>query len=103
MRKVEVSLHGEVAAVLIEYDQNHYSLEYLDAYNGDPISRALPASSLIYEFDHFPAFFDGLLPEGLQLQYLLKSMKIDEDDYMSQLIAIGDDFVGAISVRELVE
>ena len=101
MRKVEISLHGEVAALLTEYDPFNYSLEYLEKYNGPAISRTLPCSRAIYKFDCFPPFFDGLLPEGLQLQFLLRSKKIDEEDYLSQLIAVGDDFVGAISVQEI--
>jgi serine/threonine-protein kinase HipA len=73
----------------------------LSAYDGPPISRALPIRLSEYTFDRFPPFFDGLLPEGTQLDYLLKSMKIDAHDYFSQLIGIGDDFVGAISIKEV--
>ncbi len=43
---------------------------------------------------HFPPFFDGLLPEGYQLEGLLKFGKFDRNDLFSQLMAIGEDMVG---------
>ncbi|WP_238527745.1 HipA N-terminal domain-containing protein [Lentisphaera araneosa] len=103
MRRLEVSLHGELAGHLSEFNSSTYLFEYLSDYKGPPISRTMPCSVIRYKFDQFPPFFDGLLPEGAQLEYLLKSMKIDAHDYLSQLIAIGDDFVGAISIKELSE
>jgi serine/threonine-protein kinase HipA len=101
MRKIEVSLHGIVAGHLTQVESNNYIFKYLNIYKGPPISRTLPLRSNEYTFDGFPSFFDGLLPEGSQLSYLLKSMKIDENDYFSQLITIGDDFVGAVSIKEV--
>jgi serine/threonine-protein kinase HipA len=40
------------------------------------------------------------LPEGLLLEGLLKQRKIDKFDYLSQLIAVGNDLVGAVTVQE---
>ena len=57
----------------------------------------------IYKFDKFPPFFDGLLPEGIQLEGLLKIRKIDKNDLLSQLIAVGEDLVGAVTVKEIIE
>jgi len=53
-----------------------------------------------YIFDRFPPFFDGLLPEGLLLEGLLRLRKIDKFDYLSQLMAVGSDLVGAVTVQE---
>ncbi len=54
-----------------------------------------------YTYASFPPFFDGLLPEGNQLDGLLKIRKIDKDDYFSQLMAVGGDLVGAVTVEEI--
>ena len=56
-----------------------------------------------YTFNKFPPFFEGLLPEGIQLEGLLKLNKIDRNDLFSQLIAVGDDVVGAVTVKEITK
>jgi serine/threonine-protein kinase HipA len=40
------------------------------------------------------------LPEGLLLEGLLRQRKIDKFEYLKQLIAVGNDLVGAVTVRE---
>jgi serine/threonine-protein kinase HipA len=60
----------------------------------------MPVEKKEFIFDQFPPFFDGLLPEGILLDGLLKQRKIDRYDYFSQLIAVGNDLVGAVTVRE---
>ena len=101
MRKIEVLLNGLTAGELYEHARDNYTFTYCDGYGGSPISRTMPVRQKDFHYDHFPSFFDGLLPEGQQLNYLLKSKKIDEHDYFSQLLEIGDDFVGAISIKEI--
>jgi serine/threonine-protein kinase HipA len=39
------------------------------------------------------------LPEGVMLEGLLRIVKIDKKDYFSQLIATGNDLVGAVTVK----
>jgi serine/threonine-protein kinase HipA len=56
-----------------------------------------------YTYDKFPPFFEGLLPEGVQLDGLLKIKKIDKDDLFSQLMAVGDELVGVITLEEVLE
>ena len=51
-----------------------------------------------YQFDGFPPFFDGLLPEGAQLEALLRQQKLDRDDGFGQLLTVGGDLVGAVTV-----
>jgi len=99
MRYAWVYVGREKAARLIEYSKNHYELFYEKTYKGPPISLALPAREM-YSFDSFPSFFEGLLPEGVQLEALLKQKKIERNDYFSQLIAVGQDMVGAVTVVE---
>ncbi len=59
----------------------------------------MPVSEKTFEYATFPPFFDGLLPEGMQLEALLKGAKIDADDLLQQLIAVGHDLVGNVTVE----
>ena len=54
-----------------------------------------------YVFPAFPAFFEGLLPEGMMLESLLRKFKLDHTDYFGQLIQVGHDLVGAVTVEEI--
>ena len=66
------------------------------------MSLTLPVRPAPYEFETFPAFFDGLLPEGLNLEALLKLAKLDAGDCFGQLVTVGGDLVGAVTVEETV-
>ena len=104
MRKAKVFVKGIEAGILTEFVQGkEYVFEYLDEYVGREVSRTMPAKGKVYKFDRFPPFFEGLLPEGIQLEGLLKIRKIDKHDYLSQLIAVGEDMVGAVTVKEVAE
>jgi serine/threonine-protein kinase HipA len=104
MRKAKIYVKGAEVGTLTELQQGKdYLFEYLDGYEGLEISRTMPKNVKIYKFDKFPPFFDGLLPEGIQLDGLLKIKKIDRKDHFSQLIAVGNDLVGVVTVKEFVE
>jgi serine/threonine-protein kinase HipA len=104
MRKANVFVKGVNAGTLTELKQGkEYIFEYLDGYDGLEVSRTLPTKVKVYKFDEFPPFFDGLLPEGIQLEGLLKIRKIDKTDYFSQLLAVGEDMVGVVTVKEIAE
>lgn len=101
MRKAKIFVRGVEAGTLTELKQGkEYVFEYLNEYDGMEISRAMPTNIKVYQFDEFPPFFDGLLPEGIQLEGLIKIRKIDKYDYLSQLIAVGEDLVGVVTVKE---
>jgi serine/threonine-protein kinase HipA len=104
MRKAKVYVKGVEAGILTEFIQGkEYVFEYLDGYGGLEVSRTMPTKQKVYKFEKFPPFFDGLLPEGIQLEGLLKIRKIDKHDYFSQLIAVGEDMVGVVTVKEVTE
>jgi len=102
MRKAEVYVRG-VRAGLIEEIQLHsaYRFIYDAEYSGPPVSLTMPMEKKEYEFDRFPPFFEGLLPEGDNLDALLSTCKIDRDDLFSQLVVVGADTVGAVTVKEI--
>lgn len=93
--------HGVEAGILHEDDTGVYSFVYREDYCGAPISLTMPVRSQAYDFPAFPPFFEGLLPEGFQLESLLRAKKIDADDYMAQLEEVGQDCVGSVTVLPL--
>ncbi|HBH84893.1 MAG: toxin HipA [Bacteroidetes bacterium GWE2_41_25] len=104
MKKAKIYVKGVEAGTLTELQQGkEYLFEYIDGYEGLEVSRTMSKNIKVYKYDKFPPFFDGLLPEGVQLEGLLKIKKIDKNDHFSQLIAVGDDLVGVVTVKEIVE
>ena|SRR3990167_4049519 len=101
MRKAYVSVNGIKAGVLEELEGKKYQFTYLNDYQGAPVSLTMPLTNMIYDFDVFPPFFEGLLPEGSMLEALLRKYKIDKNDYFGQLIIVGQDVVGAATIEEL--
>ncbi|RPJ55477.1 MAG: toxin HipA [Acidobacteria bacterium] len=100
MRKATVLVDRSVAGTLTEVEKGRkYRFEYRDGYSGEPVSLTMPVRQQVSDFDRFPPFFEGLLPEGFQLESLLRQLKIDRDDCFSQLLAVGRDMVGAVTVQ----
>jgi serine/threonine-protein kinase HipA len=102
MRQAKIYVDNKQAGILTEYTSGiSYGFTYLDGYSRSPVSLTLPLRNEAYDFSVFPPFFDGLLPEGYQLEGLLKIGKIDRNDLFSQLMAVGDDLVGNVTVKEI--
>lgn len=105
IRKAQVLVNGVLAGILeeIAHDTNQisYRFSYKKNYIGAPISLTMPRSTLSYEFKQFPAFFEGLLPEGPLLEALLRKYKIDKHDYFGQLLQVGHDVVGAVTIEAM--
>lgn len=102
MRRVRVLMHDIPAGVLEEtHDRKTYRFEYFPGYTGPPISLTMPVEEKVFEYDHFPPFFDGLLSEGRMLEAMLQQMKLDAKDYLGQLLVVGQDPVGAVTVEAM--
>lgn len=100
MRKAQIFFDSRPAGILTE-ENGHYIIEYSKNYKGPSISRTMPREKEKFEFEEFPSFFDGLLPEGVNLEAFLRRTKIDRRDYFGQLLAVGRDLVGAVTVEEV--
>ena len=101
MRRADVFIHGLHAGLLEEITpRTVFRFTYDAAYDGPPVSLTTPVRPEPYEYDTFPPFLEGLLPEGYNLEALLRALKIDRQDLFSQLLAVGRDMVGAVTVRE---
>ena len=104
MRRAEVLMHGIPAGILEDLETGKkYRFIYFEKYTGPSIALTMPVGGKEFVFNRFPPFFDDLLPEGLLLEGLLRHRKIDKSDYLSQLIAVGNDLVGAVTARKKKE
>ena len=102
MRTAEVFVNDVHAGTFTELViGKKYRFEYLQDYSGSPVSLTMPIHQSLYSFDAFPPFFDGLLPEGYQLEGLLKYSKVDRNDSFSQLMMVGKDLVGYVTLKEI--
>lgn len=100
MRKAKVFFDNDLAGLLtVSEDGKESHFLYDPAYSGPPISLTMPVRESVYSFDEFPPFFDGLLPEGFQLEALLRQRKLDRSDKFGQLLMVGADTVGAVTVE----
>lgn len=100
MRRARVCVHG-IDAGILEKSKSHYRFIYHPDYQGPPVSLTMPLKNPVYEFNQFPSFFEGLLPEGIMLEALLRNHKLDKKDYFGQLVTIGQDVVGAVTIEEI--
>lgn len=101
LRRAEVLQRGELAGHLTEAPDGGWLFTYLGCYAGPPISLTMPVRAEPYEFSSFPPALEGLLPEGLQLESLLRTHKIDRHDPFRQLVTVGADLVGSLTIREV--
>ena len=100
MKKAKVLVDGILAGELQEIEQGKkYRFIYLENYPGPSVSLEMPLIKLVYDYDKFPPFFEGLLPEGIMLEGLLRHAKLDRNDLMGQLITVGGDLVGNVTVE----
>jgi serine/threonine-protein kinase HipA len=99
MRSAEVFQQKKLAGLLEELEDNSFRFTYLPDYEGEPVSFAMPIKQKIYNFKKFPPVFEGLLPEGIMLEAFLRQKKIDRDDYFSQLVEVGKDLVGSLTIK----
>jgi serine/threonine-protein kinase HipA len=101
MKKAHVYQQAALAGVLEELDGGRWRFTYADGYSGEPVSLRMPLAQPVHEFDRFPPAFEGLLPEGIQLEAMLRRYKLDRADLFGQLIVAGQDLVGSLTVKEV--
>jgi len=99
MRKARVFNHGVYAGELIDSNDGTYAFNYDEHYHGPAISLTMPVAKKQFVYKQFPPFFDGLLPEGMLLEALLKNAKIDRKDLFTQIVTVGKDLVGSVTVE----
>ncbi len=101
MKKADVFVNNVKAGVFTEIVfQSEYEFTYEAEYHGNPVSLTLPVETKKYTFKSFPSVFEGLLPEGVQLEAILRDKKINRRDLFTQLLECGGDCIGAVSIRK---
>ena len=99
-RQATIRQHGIRAGRLQELEQGGWRFSYAPDYSGSPVSLVLPVRAEPYDFQGFPPFLEGLLPEGPQLEAILRKHKIDRSDSFAQLMTVGSDLVGSLTAVE---
>ncbi|WP_062993456.1 type II toxin-antitoxin system HipA family toxin [Nocardia anaemiae] len=77
-----------------------YAEPYLDDPTTPPLAFSLPKPARMARATggSVPAFFAGLLPEGLRLTAITTAARTSEDDHFSILLAVGADTIGDVQV-----
>jgi serine/threonine-protein kinase HipA len=99
-RRAIIRQHNIPAGHLAELATGGWGFTYMPGYDGPPVSLALPVREEPWIFEDFPPFLEGLLPEGPQLEAILRKHKIDRGDCFRQLMVVGQDVVGSLTVEE---
>jgi serine/threonine-protein kinase HipA len=99
MKLARIYQQKQLAGLLEARDDGSYRFTYDAGFRGEPVSLTMPTSQRVWEFPRFPAPFEGLLPEGVQLDALLRLRKLDRDDLFGQLLAVGHDVVGSLRIE----
>lgn len=89
---------GERLAGKLQREGDSFAFEYESSYEGPPAFLGWDKAQPRREWNSFPAAFDSLLPEGVLLDQLLVKHKLDRGDKWGQLIAVGLDLTGFVSV-----
>ena len=101
MRKAAIFQQAILAGIFEELPGGTWRFTYEPGYVKKPVSLTMPVTPAAYDFDHFPPWLEGLLPEGEQLEAMLRRCKIDRKDFFRQLVVTGQDLVGSLTVREI--
>ncbi len=99
MKLARIYQQHQLAGLFEARDDGTYRFTYDTAFHGEPVSLTMPTSQQVWDFPRFPAPFEGLLPEGGQLEALLRQRKLDRHDLFSQLLAVGRDVVGSLRIE----
>ena len=92
------------AGQLLESGRGRARFRYLDSYlemeGAAPISVSLPLQEQAFDEDRTKTFFEGLLPEGFTRRTVAAGLKVQENDYLSILAALGSECLGALQVTD---
>ena len=102
MRRAEVYFKDLLAGFLTDFD-DHYEFQYTNDYlsKGYPISVTLPLQKDAFVSKTLFPFFDGLIVEGWLLNVTKDNWKISPNDRMGLLLLLGEDTIGAVSIKEV--
>lgn len=97
-REVKVYLYQDLVGFLRQHNEG-YEFEYIENYQGKPLSLSLPLSKKRFFSQELFPYFASLVPEGWLKKRYEETQKIDEKDIFSLLVNNGKNLIGAISIR----
>ena len=105
MRKGKVYVKGILAGTIQE-DTEGFLFVYEDTYMSDrnnlSVSLTIPKTVKIHRSKHLFPFFFNMLSEGSNRSVLLRTLKIDENDYFGLLLATAsNDTIGAVTIEKI--
>lgn len=105
--EADVYLGDDLVARLVRGQRDTISFDYIADSSADGSVRDRSVSWSLLRTERYPvvttggavpAFFAGLLPEGVRLGVVTSSTKTSADDHLTLLLAIGADTVGNVGV-----
>ena len=108
MARAGVYNNGELAGYLEKRGPADYHFEYEPSYWANQlrpsISLTLPKTQRVYDSPVLFPFFSGLLAEGVNKEIQCRLLRIDENDDFTRLLkTAGEETIGAITVKEIIE
>ena len=108
MAKAGVYNNGVLAGLLEKNAPDDYRFTYDEKYlsnNALPsISLSLPKTQQAYHSPVLFSFFAGFVAEGINKDIQCRLLKIDEEDDFTRLLATaGEDTIGAVTVKKIIE
>ena len=102
MRRAEVYFKDLLAGFLTDFD-DHFEFQYTNDFieKGHPISVNFSLQKEAFISKKLFPFFDGLIVEGWLLNVVEDNWKVNPNDRMSLLLLLGEDSIGAVSVKEV--
>lgn len=104
IRKARVLNNGETAGYLLTNKRRFvfiYDSDYI-ANGGNSIAIGFPKKQRIFSSRHLFPFFSGLLPEGENLAYTCRCLKLDPTDKFNLLQELAQhETIGAITVQKM--
>ncbi len=86
----------------LEHRDDQFIFTYDADYNGPAVSLSLPVRSQPYiNHNRLHPYFASIAPEGWLSQMIEQKQKIAASDMFGQLVANGEDLIGAVQIRRL--
>jgi serine/threonine-protein kinase HipA len=103
MRQAIIKYNDVDAGLLQETDEGKYVFtyneQYVQTYPEQFVCFQMPVRTYPYVSNRLFPFFDGLIPEGWLLNITAETWRINKNDRMGLLLAVGQNCIGAVSVH----
>lgn len=102
MHRVALVLLAGKPVGKLEHRDDKFIFTYDADYHGPAVSLSLPVRSQPYvNMNRLHPYFAGLAPEGWLSKVIEQKQMIDASDMFGQLVANGEDLIGAVQIRRL--